>query len=262
MEQAKAEDLVRRIATAVRGADLYSPTHPLVQRGIDNLVASTPGSAPALGEHRRRLHRRRNRGRRRCRLPRGTAALVGFARDLRDRDIEKITITRGITREEIRSFVAVLGDRKTPVPLPDQLAARGVRHITLGPGRRRRRQRRSGGHRRGAARLCRRRPDGGNAVGVGEGGRAAGPGHRAQDHRQPGAAGDPGSHVADGADRAEEVRQLHVHAHGERRGAGDGAGAVAEPRWRAAPRVRVCRADARHRQGQHAARGAEQARTS
>ena len=41
MEQAKAEDLVRRIATAVRGADLYSPTHPLVQRGIDNLVAST-----------------------------------------------------------------------------------------------------------------------------------------------------------------------------------------------------------------------------
>jgi hypothetical protein len=40
MEHARAEDFVRRIATAVRGADLYSPTHPLVQRGIDNLIAS------------------------------------------------------------------------------------------------------------------------------------------------------------------------------------------------------------------------------
>ena len=131
MDQAKAEDLVRRIATAVRGADLYSPTHPLVQRGIDNLVASTQEA----------LQRSASiivgfiddeivvDG---MRLPRGTAALVGFARDLREREIDKITITRGITREEVRSFVAVLGDRKTRVPLPDQLQARGVRHITLG----------------------------------------------------------------------------------------------------------------------------------
>src|SRR6185436_11127593 len=131
MDQAKAEDLVRRIATAVRGADLYSPTHPLVQRGIDNLVASTQEA----------LQRSASvivgfiddeivvDG---VRLPRGTAALIGFARDLRDREIEKITITRGITRDEIRSFVAVLGDRKSRVPLPEQLAAGGVRHITLG----------------------------------------------------------------------------------------------------------------------------------
>jgi putative nucleotidyltransferase with HDIG domain len=131
MDQAKAEELVRRIATAVRGADLYSPNHPLVQRGIDNLVTATQQalqSTPSIivgfiddeivvdGS----------------RLPRGTAALVGFARDLRERDVEKITISRGITRDEIRSFVAVLGDRKTKVPLPDQLAARGVRNIALG----------------------------------------------------------------------------------------------------------------------------------
>jgi putative nucleotidyltransferase with HDIG domain len=131
MDQLKAEDLVRRIATAVRGADLYSPTHPLVQRGIDNLVASAQEALQASssiivgfiddeivvdG----------------ARLPRGTAALVGFARDLRDREIEKVTISRGITREEIKHFVAVLGDRQSKVPLPDQLTARGVRHITLG----------------------------------------------------------------------------------------------------------------------------------
>src|SRR5919112_406987 len=101
MEQARAEDFVRRIATAVRGADLYSSTHPLVQRGIDNLVAAAQQGlqvAPSIilgfiddevvvdG----------------ARLPRGTAALVGFSRDLRDRNVEKITMTRGVTRDEIR----------------------------------------------------------------------------------------------------------------------------------------------------------------
>src|SRR5215212_727242 len=131
MDQAKAEEFVRRIASAVRGADLYSPNHPLVQRGIDNLVASAQEALQAApnvivgfiddeivvdG----------------ARLPRGTAALVGFARDLRDREIEKVTLTRGLTRDEIRHFVAVLGDRKTRVPLPEQLAARGVRNIALG----------------------------------------------------------------------------------------------------------------------------------
>jgi putative nucleotidyltransferase with HDIG domain len=131
MDQARAEDLVRRIATAVRGADLYSPTHPLVQRGIDNLVAATQQAlqnTPSIivgfiddeivvdGS----------------RLPRGTAALVGFARDLRERDVEKITLSRGITRDEIRAFVAVLGDRKSKAPLSDQLASRGVRNIALG----------------------------------------------------------------------------------------------------------------------------------
>ena len=131
MDQARAEDLVRRIATAVRGADLYSPNHPLVQRGIDNLVAATQQALQNAhsiivgfiddeivvdG----------------LRLPRGTATLVGFARDLRERDIEKIALSRGLTREELKNFVAVLGDRKSKVPLPDQLAARGVRNIALG----------------------------------------------------------------------------------------------------------------------------------
>jgi putative nucleotidyltransferase with HDIG domain len=131
MDQAKAEDFVRRIATAVRGADLYSPAHPLVQRGIDNLVASAQEAlqaAPSImvgfiddevvvdG----------------ARLRRGSAAMIGFSRDLRDREIEKVTLTRGVTRDEIRHFVAVLGDRKTKIPVTDQLNARGVRHITLG----------------------------------------------------------------------------------------------------------------------------------
>jgi len=131
MDQASAEDLVRRIATAVRGADLYSPNHPLVQRGIDNLVAATQQALQnahsiIVGFIDDEIVVDGSR------LPRGTAALVGFARDLRERDIEKITLSRGLTREELKSFVAVLGDRKSKMPLPDQLAARGVRNIALG----------------------------------------------------------------------------------------------------------------------------------
>src|SRR5215212_1677539 len=131
MDQAKAEEFVRRIASAVRGADLYSPNHPLVQRGIDNLVGSaqealqsSPNIIVGFIDDEIVVDG--------TRLPRGTAALVGFARDLREREIDKVTFNRGVTRDEIRHFVAVLGDRKTRVPLADQLASRAVRHIALG----------------------------------------------------------------------------------------------------------------------------------
>src|ERR671913_1530062 len=112
--------LVRRLAAAVRGATLYTPDHPIVQRGVDALAAlctSVLQRADAVligvigdeivvnGE---RLHR-------------SAAALVGFARDLRDREIEKITIARGVTREELRTFVFELSDRRAAAPLPARL---------------------------------------------------------------------------------------------------------------------------------------------
>ena len=40
MDQKKGEDLIRRLAAALRGTELYSPSHPLVQRGIDAFTAS------------------------------------------------------------------------------------------------------------------------------------------------------------------------------------------------------------------------------
>jgi len=131
LDQKKAEELIRRLATAIRGSALYSPAHPLVQRGIDAFTsAATEGlrTAPSIvigfigdeivvdGE----------------RLPRGTATLVGFARDLRERDVEKVTLTRGLTRDEVRTLIAVFGDRASAAPLPDRLLAGGVRHVTLG----------------------------------------------------------------------------------------------------------------------------------
>src|SRR5207245_316649 len=66
------------------------------------------------------------------RLAKGSATMIGFARDLREREVEKITFTRGLTREEVRGLVAVLSDRKSKVPLSDRLATKGVRHIALG----------------------------------------------------------------------------------------------------------------------------------
>ena len=131
MDHQKPEELVRRLAAALRGTELYSPAHPIVQRGIDALTAAAVErlqSAPSIvigfigdevvvdG----------------TRLPRGTASLIGFARDLRDRGIEKITMTRGLSRAEVGQLVAAFTDRGSPVPLPERLITRGVRNVTLG----------------------------------------------------------------------------------------------------------------------------------
>ena len=131
MDERKAEDLVRRLAAALRGAELYSSAHPIVQRGMQALasaVADALQAAPGMmigfiGDEVVVDA---------MRLPRGTASLTGFARDLREREIDKIGISRGVTPDEIRAFVTALGDRKSPVPLVDRLAKSGVRHITLG----------------------------------------------------------------------------------------------------------------------------------
>src|SRR5881628_3298 len=131
MDEKKAEELIRRLAAALRGTELYSATHPLVQRGIDSLMAAaheglqnTPtviigflGDEVVVDG---------------TRLPKGTASLIGFARDLRDRGIEKVTFTRGLQRPEIVSLLAAFGDRKSPIPLPDRLTQKGVRNVTLG----------------------------------------------------------------------------------------------------------------------------------
>ena len=131
METRKAEDLVRRLASAVRGADLYSQSHPLVQRGIDGFTMaaqSALNAAPTVVIGFIDDEIVVDGGR----LPRGTAALVGFGRGLRDRDVEKVTLTRGLMRDEVRIFLTVLADRTAVDPIGDQLTARGVTHISIG----------------------------------------------------------------------------------------------------------------------------------
>jgi putative nucleotidyltransferase with HDIG domain len=126
-----ADELVRRLAAAVRGASLYSPTHPLVQRGTDALAAICAGALQKsdslvvgfIGDEVVVDGRR---------LTRSAASLVGFARDLREREIEKISFARGVTRDEVRTFVQELADRTSSLPLPGRLQAKGVRRITIG----------------------------------------------------------------------------------------------------------------------------------
>jgi len=131
MERTDAEELIRRLAAALRGTELYSPAHPIVQRGIDAFTAAATD----------RLQRVPSivvgfigdevvvDG---TRLPRGTASLIGFARDLRDRGIEKMTLSRGLSRSEVGQLIAAFTDRTSSVDLPERLNALGVRHVTLG----------------------------------------------------------------------------------------------------------------------------------
>src|SRR5712691_2833055 len=131
MDQKKADELIRRLAAALRGTELYSPNHPLVQRGIDAFMAAaterfqaTPSIVIGFIGDEVVVDG--------TRLPRGTASLIGFARDLRDREIEKVTLSRGLTRAEIGHVIAAFSDRASPVPLSDRLIAKGVRNVTLG----------------------------------------------------------------------------------------------------------------------------------
>ena len=125
------EELVRRLAAAVRAAALYSPGHPLLRRGIDalallahaaqqtheSIVVGIIGDDVVVNGQR---------------LARSGTSLAGFAREFRDREIEKVTIGRGVTRDELMAFVLELADRKSPLPLAARLDQQGVRRITIG----------------------------------------------------------------------------------------------------------------------------------
>ena len=131
MDPKRAEELVRRLAAALRATDLYSPNHPLVLRSVDGLTAAASDalrSEPSvvigfIGDEVVVNS---------ARLSRGTAALVGFARDLREREVEKITLSQGVTRDEFRGLIDALAERESPIPLADRLASRGVQHVAVG----------------------------------------------------------------------------------------------------------------------------------
>ena len=125
------DELVRRLAAALRAAELYAPRHPLVQRSVQALAAAGTtylgdaaqvvigfiGDDVVVND---------------TRLGKGSASLTGFVRGLRDREIEKITLHRGVTLEEVHSFLGELAVKRVAQQLPDRLAAKGVRRITIG----------------------------------------------------------------------------------------------------------------------------------
>lgn len=124
------DDLVRRLAAAGRSAALYAPAHPLVQRGVDALTARCAALTQKtdsvvvgfIGD---------DVVANAVRLPK-SAALTGFVRDMREREIEKITLQRGVTKDELRTFIFELADRRAGQPLAARLQQKGVNRIVLG----------------------------------------------------------------------------------------------------------------------------------
>ncbi|MEO8679710.1 MAG: hypothetical protein ABI665_11730, partial [Vicinamibacterales bacterium] len=98
------DDLIRRLGATVRAAELYAPTHPLVQRtavGLHHVVIASLADVPnvivgfleddvVINDFR---------------LPRGSASLVGLLRDMRERQIEKITFSRGVEIGDLRALM-------------------------------------------------------------------------------------------------------------------------------------------------------------
>ena len=125
-----AEDLIRRLGATVRAAELYAPTHPLVQRTATGLLtALTPalndspsvivaflGDDVVIND---------------LRLPRGSANMAGLLRDMRDRKVEKITFARGVEVGDIRALMDELADRTARTAVGDRLTARGIRRIVV-----------------------------------------------------------------------------------------------------------------------------------
>ena len=125
------DDLVRRLAAALRAAELYAPQHPLVQRSVQALNAAaatyfTDANAVVVGFIGDDVVVNDTR------LGKGSASLTGFVRGLRDREIEKITIQRGVTAEELHGFLVEMANKRSPQTIADRLLARGVRRVTVG----------------------------------------------------------------------------------------------------------------------------------
>ena len=98
------DELVRRLAAGLRAAELYAPQHPLVQRSVASLASScsahlSDASSVVVGFIGDDVVVNDTR------LGKGSASLTGFVRGLRDREIEKITFHRGVTADEMASFV-------------------------------------------------------------------------------------------------------------------------------------------------------------
>ena len=125
------EELVRRLAAAVRASELYAAQHPLLQRSVQALAAAIAahlsgastviigfiGDDVVVND---------------TRLGKGSASLTGFVRGLRDREIEKITFHRGVAQGELQAFLGELAVKRAGTPLADRMSANGIRRIVVG----------------------------------------------------------------------------------------------------------------------------------
>jgi putative nucleotidyltransferase with HDIG domain len=122
------EDLLRRIASGVRSAQLYAPDHPLVARNMEelitvlrqlhqqqpSLVIGIVGSDLVVAD---------------TPLPKVSASMPELIRRFRDHHVERIAFERGVTQAELVTLMqklARLGGR-TPIDTEKELSSAHVR---------------------------------------------------------------------------------------------------------------------------------------
>jgi putative nucleotidyltransferase with HDIG domain len=131
MDLDRYDDVVRRLAAATRSASLYSTAHPLVQRSIGAFARACGlvlGETPELsiGFLGKEIIANEQR------LPRSASQFGSFASGLQERSIERITIERGATPEDLRSLIETLAGTSTGGEVTAALASRGARHVSIG----------------------------------------------------------------------------------------------------------------------------------
>ncbi len=124
-----ADELLRRLAASLRSAQLYSPGHPIIGRNLDSLSAAFQmlhGLQPAVtiglvGDEVIVDD-----------MPMAKADTLGpFVRRLQQAGVERMTIDRGVTVDEITAFLAAI----TTIDARDGEAARTfpvLKHIRVG----------------------------------------------------------------------------------------------------------------------------------
>jgi len=134
-----ADDFVKRLAAALRGAQLYAPTHPLVQKAFENLnesvsqlLAEQPslaigiiGNELIVGD---------------IPLPKAAESMIEILRRFQSLGIERIEFMRGVTPDELQTLAMTIAhpERKPGQAAPGvepadpQLVFNSLRYIHVG----------------------------------------------------------------------------------------------------------------------------------
>jgi putative nucleotidyltransferase with HDIG domain len=113
------EELLRRFASGVRAAQLYSPDHPLLGRNVEGLSAAlralhqqNPSIAVGIVGNQLVVAD--------TPMAKASVGMAELIRRLREHEIERIAFDRGVTSDELNTFVhaiATLGARAGPLPM-------------------------------------------------------------------------------------------------------------------------------------------------
>jgi putative nucleotidyltransferase with HDIG domain len=127
------DDLIRRLASTLRGSLLYAPGHPLVARNLDALLHTlgqihAAGGTVTIGVVNEQIVVADTP------LPKTSASMGDLIRRLQVNGIERIVIDRGVTADELDTFaraVASLPAKVDPGAAPAD-PARGLAHVRVG----------------------------------------------------------------------------------------------------------------------------------